>query len=169
MLVENRVKKTIFFVMFAFVLECGVVQAQSNPVMSNENVAIMKTIYSETDCWMRKDYKCWADANVQSDNQTWFIVNNERKLTFYTGWTERDNAFKAHFSSGPKIDSLSADQVLQRSNIHITIYHRDTAYVSFDQHTKLNNNYEYNSKETRLMQKINGHWKIAHSSVIITQ
>jgi hypothetical protein len=156
--------QTFLHMGFFFFLHYQYALAQNSLPDSAEKAAVIKAIEKETDCWMRYDYACWKTFQESSDNQSWIFISNEGKTSAYIGWKQIDKLFETHFSSRVKSDQLNSDQFSKRSNIQIVIYHNDMAYVSFKQLGQLNKNYPYTLQETKVMRKINGSWKMLHST-----
>lgn len=161
---------TLLFILPAFILfHVNTLNAQkiTKPKIDEkkELVAIMQTIETETDCFFQRDYKCWQQQWVQEGHvfQAW--SNADGTFDARTGWTAVDEGIGNYIKNNPIQEGASSHPKVIRKNQVVKFYSNDVAYLTWDQYNSnpKTGKFRY-SKESRIMEKHNGHWKIAHVS-----
>lgn len=144
---------------------------------TKEKEAIMKVIESETECFFQRDYVCWKKFFVQSDYAFQAWNNNNGSIDAKSGWKDIDEKIKAYLTRpenkpvgkktmgqepGVKEVPSSHPKVI-RKNILCKFFSQKLAYLMWDQYNSEPDEQHYMfSKECRIMEKINGEWKIAN-------
>lgn len=132
-----------------------------------EVAAIMRTIEAETDCFFHRDYDCWKQQWVQGDHvfQAW--SNSDATIDARTGWTAVDEGIGNYIKNNPVPEGQSSHPKVIRKNQTIKFYTDEVAYLTWDQYNSSPETGKFRySKESRIMEKHNGHWKIAHVSAL---
>jgi hypothetical protein len=164
-------KKNIF--MFGAILICLIAYSNAGSNISalgldevKEKKAIFQVIENETSCFFKRDYEGWKKNYVQTNYafQAW----NEESGTFdaKVGWNEVDEKIGQYIKANPLNSKYKSEHPrIERKNIITKFFGDDVAYLIWDQYNsdKQMLNYRH-SKETRIMQKINGEWKIVNIS-----
>jgi hypothetical protein len=118
-----------------------------------EKAAIIKTLNDETKHFFNRDYAAWKSMWVQES----FVAKTYMKTTDSTfsetlGWAVIDDFGKKYISEHPKPDPLPT----LLNEVFIRLYD-NAAWVNFEQQDAIRGL----KRETRLMEKVNGQWKIA--------
>ena len=119
----------------------------------NETAAIIKTLNNETKYAYSRDYPNWADQWIQEPFVCKTYINMaDSSVEELRNWTEIDNFIKDYFKAHPKPDPLP--ELLK--DVTVRVYGTG-AWVTYEQRDPT----EGLKRETRLMEKSNGKWKIA--------
>lgn len=118
-----------------------------------EKAAILATINNETKAAFSRDYEGWKDKWVHEP----FVTKTYMQLTDSSssetlGWDEVDRFVREYFIAHPEPDPIPA--LLE--DIDVRLYGTG-AWVSFEQQDPARGL----KRETRLMEKVDGQWKIA--------
>ena len=140
------------------------------PAVNPDEEEIKKILADETAFFYDRNFEKWADAWVHEPYITWTVTNGGEPgdvLTF-RGWDSLKTfvsdflgKLPPAFTTAMKKTTVTRDkwQIQTRGN---------TAFVSFNQHTE---NVEKQTKsdvtETRVLEKINGVWKIAMQATLV--
>ncbi len=124
-----------------------------------EKNAILKVLNDETKAAFSRDYEGWKDKWVHEKyTSKTYMDFSDNTMTETLGWEEINNFVKTYIEEHPEPDPLP--QLLDK--IEVRLY-ENGAWVSF-----LQEDSERGLKrETRLMEKIGGQWKIAGMQTII--
>lgn len=143
--------KTSTLVTLGFTLFSFFVASAQNP----EEIAIKKVLENESYAAAKGDKAEWGSCWLNTEEVSFIYTSAEGVQTL--------NGFKAlaDIIGGFKPFDLK----LQRDNYRFTIG-KDVAFVSFDQQDNWGGEMGQRKKETRTLRKMNGAWKIAHSTVI---
>lgn len=164
---------TNFVTLFiAFVLTLNVVLApackngtankppQDEASLQKEKDAILATIEKETKSFFARDYKSWSSTYAQTDYAFQGWSNADGTFDASVGWKGIDNTVGKYITDNPEPQS-SSHPTVERKNIMYKFYGDNACYLTWDQ---FNSNKEgdnfHHSKEVRIMEKINGEWKI---------
>ncbi|MEK7257670.1 MAG: hypothetical protein AAB316_23135 [Bacteroidota bacterium] len=143
-------------------------QAELPATTASDEAAIKNVIISETEHFMSSDSAKWADSFVREPFLLWSVTNGSEPGDVLTmrGWNELSNFMGSWFRTN-KTEEVVVEmrkETVSRDRWMIEI-RGNTAWVSFNQHIE---NQEKKTKldvtETRILEKINGAWKIALSS-----
>lgn len=127
----------------------------------DEEKAIMSVIEKESQAFWDKDFTayadCWAHKNYVRTMGWWA----DGGITVVEGWEERGKRTKKHMDDNPTVNPQNP----LRKNMNIRIG-TDMAWVTFDQYGNDTNDPTFDmpglSRETRILEKINGSWKIVY-------
>lgn len=135
------------------------------PQMDEE--AIKKVIISETEHWLDQDVEAWSNSFVQAPYLTWTVTNGsdpgdgltvrgwEGLKDFMKGWFAKD---QSAFVKEMRKSKMTRDQwqIQIRGNV---------AWVSYNQKSE-DAKQMVNSTETRVLERINGVWKVAMQATV---
>jgi hypothetical protein len=139
------------------------------PTPNPDEEDIKKSIVDETSYWIDGNYDKWAEGFIHEPHLLWSVTNGgepgdvltmrgwETLKTFMGNWFKNYNA---SFAKKMKQSEVTRDnwQVQIRSNV---------AYVSYNQHSvNAETKQILDSTETRVLEKINGAWKIAMQTTL---
>lgn len=132
---------------------------------AREKEAIMETIEQETACFYKRDYNCWKENYVQSEYAFQAWSNSDGTFDAKVGWKEIDEKSGKYIKDNPLPSGGSSHPKVERRNMVVKFYGENVAYLIWDQYNidKDLKKY-YHSKDTRIMEKINGKWKIVNVS-----
>lgn len=134
----------------------------------SEKQLILSVIEVETDCFFRRDYDCWQDKFIHTDyaNQVW--SNADGSFDASVGWEEINKnlgKFIKENPAEPEPEGTSSHPVVVRKNMNFKFYGNNAAHVTWDQYNSdSKQTYYLLSKEIRLMEKVDGQWKIVNVS-----
>lgn len=163
-------QKLFYLVLIAGVLACN--QPAENDSASTKNfdekvetAAIMKTIENETACFYKRDYTCWKENFVQADYAFQAWNNPDGTFSAKTGWDNVDKNVASYLKANPVEQGGSSHPQVERRNMIVRFFSGNLAYLVWDQYNsdKDSKLFVY-SKDQRIMEKINGEWKIANVS-----
>ena len=128
-----------------------------------EKEAIMKVIENETSCFFKRDYDGWKETYAQTDYAFQAWSNDDGTFDAKVGWKEIDEKSGKYFKENPvPADGISHPKV-ERRNMIIKFYGENVAYMLWDQYNIDKDLKKYfHSKDTRIMEKIDGKWKIVN-------
>jgi len=134
-----------------------------------EKDAIMSVIEQETKCMFERNYECWKVCWADEDNafQAW----NGSDGTYYAavGWDEINKGAKEYIDeiikNTPDGESVISHPIVKREQIQFKFYNENLAFLTWKQYnSNRTNEYFMESRDTRLMQKKDGQWKIVNVS-----
>jgi len=130
-----------------------------------EKAAIMKTIENETDCFYKRDYEGWKDNFVQRDYAFQAWSNHDGTFDAKVGWKEVDEKIGIFLKGHPVEPGTSSHPWVERRNMVVKFFSESLAYLVWDQYNSDKDSKTFLlSKDQRIMEKINGKWKIANVS-----
>ncbi|HOZ85368.1 MAG TPA: hypothetical protein PK191_07750 [Niabella sp.] len=133
---------------------------QDDAAMQKEKDAILATIEKETKSFFARDYKTWSSTYAQTDYAFQAWSNSDGTFDASVGWSGINSTVGKYIQENPEAQS-SSHPIVERKNIQYKFYGKDACYLTWDQ---FNSNKEgdnfHHSKEVRVMEKINGEWKI---------
>lgn len=125
--------------------------------IENEKKAIYATIENETKAFFDRNYDAWKSTYAQTDYAFQAWSNRDGTFDSNVGWDDIDNQIGRYITDNPE----KSHPKVERKNIKYKFYGDNVAYLTWDQ---FNSDREeknfHHSKEVRLMEKINGQWKI---------
>ena len=142
-----------------------------------EKAEMLKVIEKETDCFFKRDYDCWQACYAQTEYafQAWNNENGTFNARY--GWDEVSRYAKEYLKNNPvqerkdkmgeehtaKVSASSHPDVV-RKNINAKFFSEKLAYLIWDQYNSdaFHSQKYYYSKDSRIMEKINGDWKIVN-------
>jgi ketosteroid isomerase-like protein len=137
-------------------------QKAKNKSKSTDEVAKVKAmIEQETKAFFEIDYDTWADCWAHVPYAYWSFADTT-DVNFFDGWESIKEGFGNYFAtSKPTKAKISR-------NWHEVRVNGNLAYARFSQ--KIDDNIERDSQaEVRVLEKIDGKWKILHVGVIARQ
>jgi hypothetical protein len=118
-----------------------------------EKAAILETLHSETEAAFQRDYDKWKEKWVHDSKISKTYINFvDSSFSESVGWNEIGNFVKKFIEEHPKPEPVPK----LVDDIYVRLYDNG-AWVSFEQQDSLRGL----KRETRLMEKVNGKWKIA--------
>ncbi len=130
-----------------------------------EKAAIMKTIEEETACYFKRDYDCWKETYAQTEYAFQAWNNPDSTFEAKVGWKEIDEKSGQYIKTSPKPEGGSVYPKVERRNMVVKFFGENVAYLIWDQYNfDAKSNKYYHSKDTRIMEKIDGKWRIVNVS-----
>lgn len=118
-----------------------------------EKAAILATINDETKAAFSRDYQGWKSFWVQEEYVTkTYMEFPDSSISETLGWEAIDDFVRTYLEAHPEPDPIPT----LVDEIDVRLY-GDGAWVSFEQEDAVRGL----KRETRLMEKIDGQWKIA--------
>ena len=118
-----------------------------------EKKAILETLNNETKAAFQRDYEGWKEKWVHdSDISKIYIDFSDSTFSEAVGWNEISNFVRIFIEEHPEPEPVP--KLLD--TIEVRIYGTG-AWVTYEQHDSLRGL----KRESRLMEKVNGEWKIA--------
>ena len=128
---------------------------------NGEEELIMDLIARESKAFWDKDFEAYADCWAHTEYVRTMGWWQEGGVTVVEGWTDRGNRTEKHMKENP--DPNPQNPV--RKNINIRVG-EDMAWVTFNQYGRDTNDPTFDmpglSRETRILEKIEGTWKIVY-------
>ncbi|CAG4991276.1 hypothetical protein DYBT9275_00717 [Dyadobacter sp. CECT 9275] len=127
--------------------------------LESEKKAIKTVIENETESFFARNYEAWKSNYAQTDYAFQAWSNNDGTFDSNVGWDDINKQIGKYIAENP--EPVSSHPKVERKNMIYKFYGDDVAYLTWDQ---FNSDQEeknfHHSKEVRLMEKINGQWKI---------
>ncbi len=136
----------------------------SESLLSEENVkaekaAILRVLNEETIAAFSRDYEGWQSKWVQTPYVTKTYMNfADSSMTETLGWEEVNQFVVDYFAEHPEPDPLPDPLI----SIDVRVY-GNGAWVSYEQDDPARGH----KRETRLMERVDGQWKIAGMQTVI--
>lgn len=152
------------------ILFCGIGCTENNSAKTNETLGqeknfekekavILEVINGETKAAFNRDYQSWKDKWIQEEYVTKTYMNfADSTMSETLGWEAINDFVKTYIEAHPEPAPLPT----LVDNIQVQWYDSG-AWVSYQQ----NDSERGLKRETRLMEKQNGQWKIAGMQTII--
>ena len=134
-------------------------KTESKVDLETEKAAILECLNSETKSAFARDYSFWTEHWVHEENISKTYINHvDNSYSESIGWMDISSFVKKFIEDHPAPEP--APQLL--NDIDVRLY-ENGAWVSFEQMDSLRGL----KRETRLMEKVDGKWKIAgmHTSI----
>lgn len=147
-------KTSLSIVLIATLCVLGCQQHEDSTLnFEAEKAAILETINGETKAAFTRDYESWKSKWVQEPSLTKTYINFADSTSTETlGWAEIDAFVRTYIKEHPEPDPLP--QMVE--DVEIRLYGTG-AWVSYEQKDPARGL----KRETRLMEKVDGVWKIA--------
>ncbi|MFK7934701.1 MAG: nuclear transport factor 2 family protein [Saprospiraceae bacterium] len=121
--------------------------------LATEKAAILAILNGETKAAFTRDYAAWQTHWVHTTAVTKTYINfADSSMTETLGWEKVDDFVRTYIEEHPEPDPLPAPLM----DIDVRLYGTG-AWVSYEQ----NDPARGKKRETRLMEKVDGKWKIA--------
>jgi hypothetical protein len=131
--------------------------------VEKEKAAIMAVIEGESTAFWNKDYEQWTSYWVQEPYIRTLGWWKDGGVTVVQGWDERAERSKKNFTASP--DANPTANKVRRENLNIRVF-KDVAWLTFDQYGEDTGDNLMDmpglSRETRILEKHDGAWKIAY-------
>lgn len=125
--------------------------------IEKEKAAIRKVIENETKSFFNRDYTAWAKNYAHTDYAFQAWSNRDGTFDANVGWTDIDDKLGKYISDNPE----KTHPDVERKNMLFKFFDKDLAYLIWDQfNSDVDRKNFHHSKEVRLMQKLDGEWKI---------
>lgn len=122
-------------------------------IIEQEKAAILQTLNSETEAAFSRNYEAWQDKWVHDPDMTKVYLNfSDSTFSESIGWAEVDKFVKDYFVAHPNPEPMPE----LVDDIKVRLY-GNGAWVVYEQDDSLRGR----KRETRLMEKVDGQWKIA--------
>lgn len=122
--------------------------------------AIKALIQQETKAFFEIDHDAWADSWAHTPYAFWSFADTT-DVNSFSGWAQIEKGFAEYFrTSKPSTAKIDREWL----GLDVKIY-GNGAYVRFNQHVK-DDTTRPPQAEIRVLEKINGKWKIVCVSVI---
>lgn len=176
--------KYLFFPLWIITAACNNRSYTTETVKENlpvqneeaEKKLMMEVIKKETECFFKRDYDCWQSYYAKTDYafQAW---NNENgTFDAMYGWQEVSSHAREYLNNNTvkkqedkmgeehsAKEKVSSHPDVIRKNIKVKFFTDKLAYLVWDQYNSDNTRSKYYySKESRIMEKINGEWMIVN-------
>lgn len=154
----NIFKRENIFLFFSltYLISCGEIVKESHSQTINfekEKAAILATINNETKAAFNRDYESWKENWVQESYVTkTYIQFPDSSSSETLGWDAIAEFVRSYIEAHPQPDPVPS----LVDDINVRIY-GSGAWVSFEQNDAVRGI----KRETRLMEKVDGLWKIA--------
>nr|WP_299384211.1 hypothetical protein [Allomuricauda sp.] len=155
-------KKTISRILVALILIMACKESQtmdtskkSEPTTTfeAEKNAILETLNNETKAAFQRDYQLWTTYWVHDTDITKTYINfAENTFSESTGWQEISEFVRTFIKEHPEPEPLP--KLLETIDLRL---YENGAWVTYQQHDSIRGL----KRETRLMEKVDGKWKIA--------
>lgn len=128
-----------------------------------ERQAILAVIEGESAAFWDKDYDKWASYWVHEPYIRTMGWWQDGGVTVVEGWDRRAERSKGNFTKSPEANPTATR--VRRENMNMRIY-PEVAWLTFDQYGEDTGDSLMDmpglSRETRIMEKHDGEWKIAY-------
>jgi hypothetical protein len=121
--------------------------------------AITEVIENETKSFFARDYDAWKSNYAQTDYAFQAWSNDDGTFDSNVGWEDINKQIGRYIADNP--EPVSSHPIVERKNMKFKFFDDDVAYLTWDQFNsdKQEKNFHH-SKEVRLVEKIDGQWKI---------
>lgn len=151
---------TFTFLVFLFTTSCEEIKKEETEKIVNQTVdieqeekAILETLNNETKAAFQRDYEAWKEKWVHDSNITKIYIDfPENTFSESLGWNEISQFVKTFIEEHPEPEPVP--QLLEKIDVRL---YGTGAWVTYEQQDSLRGL----KRETRLMEKVNGEWKIA--------
>jgi Calcium/calmodulin dependent protein kinase II association domain len=140
-----------------------------NPMQNPDEEDIKKLIVNETEMWLDQKHDAWAESFIHEPYLTWSVTNGGEPGDVLTmrGWEALNEYMGAWFKND--MSALTKEwrkAKTTRDQWQIQI-RGNVAYVSYNQHSENDEKKtKSDSTETRVLEKINGKWKITMQTTL---
>ncbi|MEM8928139.1 MAG: nuclear transport factor 2 family protein [Bacteroidota bacterium] len=151
---------SILVVLLLITLSCKKVPAEATIETENneltyeqEKRSILATLNNETKAAFQRDYDAWQNYWVHDEDIAKVYLDfPENTFSESLGWAEIDQFVKTFFENHPKPEPIP--KLLDSINVRLF---GKGAWVTYEQQDSIRGL----KRETRLMEKVDGRWKIA--------
>lgn len=144
-----------FFLVIAITL-CSL----ANSMAQADHEAIKRVLRSETEGFFKRDKAVWSNAWAHAPYIHFAANLYGGDFMLVEGWDKLEKQFASQFKSSKVMDNV----MVQNANYSIH-QNGNMAFVTYDQ-TLLDSHGKTTSKESRVVEKINGQWKIINVTAL---
>ncbi len=163
---NQKIVITFLLTAFLFSISCKELTSEKTENTTNqagtfeqEKEAILQTINGETKAAFNRNYKSWKEKWVHEKYVTKTYMDfRDDSMTETLGWNDIDDFVRTYIEEHPEPAPLPT----LVDDIDVRLYGTG-AWVNYEQ----NDSERGMKRETRLMEKINGQWRIAGMQTII--
>ena len=137
---------------------------KSTPSVSAEEEALKKVVTAETEGYCKRDFAVWANSYVDAPTTSSMLTPNGpyASLAGTTDFQKMSKGMKAWMAASPQ----SEMQVTKCDN-WVSRVNGNMAWIMYDQFNVMTKTgTKMKSRELRVLEKVNGEWKISSSSSI---
>lgn len=160
----TAMKKVIIFLIVAF-FGCNAISASaqgSKKSKSSNDVELVKAaIDKESKAFFQIDYKTWADCWAHVPYAYWSFADTT-DVNFFEGWESINKGFSEYFQT-----HKPSTAKMERKWLDVKVF-GNSAYARFTQKVEDNVGRDEQA-EVRVLERLNGQWKIVHVGVIAKQ
>ncbi len=128
-----------------------------------EKNAIVESINAETAAFYKRDYEEVIKYFVHTDYAFHAWNNGDGTFSAKVGWHAINERYENYIKDNPVPEGSSSHPKVERRNMIFKFFNSNLAFVTWDQYNSDSEMKKYwLSKETRIMEKQNGFWKIAN-------
>jgi len=128
-----------------------------------EKKAIIESLTAETENFYKRDYEGVIKYFVHSDYAFHAWNNGDGTFSAKVGWSAINERYKNYIKDNPVPAGSSSHPKVERHNMIFKFFNSNVAFVTWDQYNSDEEMKTYwLSKETRIMEKQDGLWKIAN-------
>lgn len=134
----------------------------------SDAIAIMQVISEESSAFWNKDFETWSQCWLHTPNIRMIGWWARGGVTVIEGWEALSSRVQATMAVNPESNPTATNVRRENINLHIN---ENMAWVTFDQHGQDTGDLEMDmpglSRETRILEKQNGRWKIVYVNWIL--
>ena len=161
-------KTTVFILMLGLSALAGFGKSNAASGSSDlneekEKKAIIESINAETAAFFKGDYEEVIKYFVHTDYAFHAWNNGDGTYSATVGWPAINEKYKDYIKNNPVAEGSSSHPKVERRNLIFKFFNPNLAFVTWDQYNSDREMKTYRlSKETRIMEKQDGLWKIAN-------
>ncbi len=132
---------------------------------ATETAAIMKVIEEETACFFARDYNCWKEQWINEEYAFMAWSNSDGTYEASVGWAAVDATVGKYIADNPEEEEGSSHPDVKRKGMQVKFFGPDVAHLMWEQYNSNRAGDKYRkSQEVRLMERVDGTWKIVNMS-----
>ena len=128
-----------------------------------EKSAILEVLKAETEFFFKRDYENWKKCFIHSDYAFQAWSNADGTFDAKVGWPEVDEKIGSYIRNNPVAPGSASHPKVERRNMVWKFFTPEVVFMIWDQYNSDTAMKIYNhSKETRIMEKQGGSWKVVN-------
>lgn len=133
-----------------------------------EKKAIIESINAETAAFFKRNYDEVIKYFVHTDYAFHAWNNGDGTFSATVGWPAINDKYKNYIKDNPVPAGSSSHPKVERRNMIFKFFNSNLAFVTWDQYNSDSEKKTFRlSKETRIMEKQDGLWKIANMTAFL--